>query len=137
MNACSVYPRKWGHAFSITKKGYESTRKGHIYEALATMFSNIGHLEYYILPNGLCFLEAVVLRRSVKKVPLEISQNSQKNACASVSFLIKLQAEPEACSFTKKESMAQVFSSELCWIFKNTYFYRAPLVAASGFWSFW
>ena len=28
---------------------------------------------------------------SVKKVFLEISQNSQENTCASVSFLIKLQ----------------------------------------------
>ena len=30
-----------------------------------------------------------------KKVFLEISQNSQKNTCARVSFLIKLQAPPE------------------------------------------
>ena len=36
--------------------------------------------------------EAVVKRCSVKKVLLEISQNSQKNTCARVSFLIKLQA---------------------------------------------
>ena len=30
---------------------------------------------------------------SVKKLFLEISQNSQENTCARVSFLIKLQAE--------------------------------------------
>ena len=36
--------------------------------------------------------EAVVLRSSVKKVFLEISQSSQENTCARVSFLIKLQA---------------------------------------------
>ena len=36
--------------------------------------------------------EAVVQRCSVKKVFLEISQNSQENTCARVSFLIKLQA---------------------------------------------
>ena len=36
--------------------------------------------------------EAVVHRSSVKKVFLEISRNSQKNTCARVSFLIKLQA---------------------------------------------
>ena len=35
--------------------------------------------------------EAVARRCSVKKVFLEISQNSQENACARVSFLIKLQ----------------------------------------------
>ena len=40
-----------------------------------------------------CLLkEAVVQRCSVKKVFLEISQNSQENNCAIVSFLIKLQA---------------------------------------------
>ena len=36
--------------------------------------------------------EAVVRSCSVKKVFLEISQNSQENTCARVSFLIKLQA---------------------------------------------
>ena len=37
-------------------------------------------------------IEAVVQRCSVKKVFLEISQNSQGNTCARDSFLIKLQA---------------------------------------------
>ena len=36
--------------------------------------------------------ETVVQRCSVKKLFLEISQNSQENACARVSFLIKLKA---------------------------------------------
>ena len=36
--------------------------------------------------------EAVVRRCSVKKMFLEISQNSQENTCVRVSFLIKLQA---------------------------------------------
>ena len=38
-------------------------------------------------------LEAVVQSCSVKKVFIEISQNSQENTCARDSFLIKLQAE--------------------------------------------
>ena len=37
-------------------------------------------------------IEAVVRRCSLKKVFLKISQNSQENTCARVSFLIKLQA---------------------------------------------
>ena len=37
-------------------------------------------------------LEAVVRRCSVKRVFLEILQNSQENTCARVSFLTKLQA---------------------------------------------
>ena len=52
--------------------------------------------------------EAVVQRCSVKKVFFEISQNSQENTCARVSFLIELQ------------------------VFINTFFHRTPLVAASA-----
>ena len=36
--------------------------------------------------------EAVVQRCSVKKMFLEILQNSRENTCAGVSFLVKLQA---------------------------------------------
>ena len=65
--------------------------------------------------------KAVVRGCSVKKVFLEISQNSQENTCASVSFLMK------------KETLAQVFSCEFCEISKNTFSYRTPPVAASGY----
>ena len=51
--------------------------------------------------------EAVGKRCSVKKVFLEISQNSEENTCA------------------------RVFSSEFYEISKNTFCYRTPLVAAS------
>ena len=46
----------------------------------------------------------------VKKVFLEISQNSQENACARIFFLLKLQAYE---------------------ISKNTFSYRTPPVAVS------
>ena len=59
-------------------------------------------------------------RCSVKKVFLEIPQNSQENTCARVSFLI---------NFIKIEALAQVFSYEFCEISKNTLFYRTPPVA--------
>ena len=42
--------------------------------------------------NGSQHTEAVAWRCSVKKVFLEISQNSQENLCAKFFFLIKLQA---------------------------------------------
>ena len=58
-----------------------------------------------------------------------MSQNSQENICARVSFLIKLQAEP--CNFIKKETLAQVFSCEFCDISKNTFSYLTPPVTAS------
>ena len=57
--------------------------------------------------------EAVLRRCSVKKVFLNISQS------------------PDACNFIKKETLTQVFSCEFCEIFRNTFFYRTPLVAAS------
>ena len=43
--------------------------------------------------------------------------------CARVFFLTK---------FVKKETLAQGFSCEFCEIFKNIFFLRTPLVAASA-----
>ena len=57
--------------------------------------------------NNLGPLQAVFRRCSVKTLSLEIPQNVQKNTCARVSFLIKLQAE--ACYFIRKDILAQVF----------------------------
>ena len=57
-----------------------------------------------------------------EKVFLEISQNSQKNTCARVSFLIKLQA---------LGTLAQVFSCEFCEISKNTFFTEYVWTTAS------
>ena len=37
----------------------------------------------------------------------------------------------EACNFIKKETLAQVFSSEFCEISKHHFSYRTPVVAAS------
>ena len=71
-------------------------------------------------------LEAILRRCSVKKVFLEILQNSLENTCARVSFLIKLQT-----SGLKKETLAQVFSCDFSKISKNTFYYRTVLVAAS------
>ena len=68
--------------------------------------------------NGMCitnFSEAVAQTYSVKKVFLEISQNSSENTCARVSILIKLQP------FMKIETLAQVFSGEFFEIFKNAF----------------
>ena len=60
--------------------------------------------------------EAVVQTLSVKKVFLEISQNSQENACAGVS------QRPEACNLIKVDTLAHVFSCEFFEISKNTFF---------------
>ena len=80
--------------------------------------------EYYVQST-----EVVVRSCSIKKVFLEILQNSQENTCARVSFLINLQAE--ACNFIKKETLALVFSCEFRKISKNTFSYRTPPLSAS------
>ena len=72
--------------------------------------------------------EAVARRCSVKKMFLEISQNSQGNTCARVSFLIKLQAK--ACRFIKK-TLAQKFFCEFYEISKNTCFTEHVWTTAS------
>ena len=77
----------------------------------------------------LMMTEAVVRRCSVKKVFLEISQNSQENTRARrISFLIKFL---KIRLFFKNKTLARVFSCEFCEISKNTFYYRTPLVAAS------
>ena len=58
----------------------------------------------------------------MKKLFLEVSQNSQENTCASVSFLIKLQAK-----FLRTPFLTEVAGE----ISKNTFSYRTPAVAAS------
>ena len=71
------------------------------------------------------YTEAVVQRCSVKKVLLEISQNSLENACASISFLVrfaKLLRTSNECNFIEKETLALVFSCDLHEISKNTFF---------------
>ena len=52
--------------------------------------------------------ETVAKSCSVKKVFLEVSQNSQENTCARVSFLIKLQASGLQL-YQKRDSGTGVF----------------------------
>ena len=67
--------------------------------------------------------EAVVQRCSVKKVFLEISQNSlEKQVCQSM---------PQAWTFIQKEALALVFPCEFCEFSKNTFSYKTAPVAAS------
>ena len=77
------------------------------------------------------FSEAVA-RCSVKKVFLEISQNSQENTCARASFLIKF----KVAGLIIKEALVQVLSCEFCEISKNTFSYRTNLRWLLLFFSF-
>ena len=64
----------------------------------------------------------------MKIVLLKISQNSQENTYARVSILTKFQASG---NFFKKDTLAKMLSCGFYEIFKNTFFYRIPQVAAS------
>ena len=54
--------------------------------------------------------EAVALRCSVKKLFLEISQNSQENTCVRVSFLIK---KNQSLLFLKNTSGGCFFNKQV------------------------
>ena len=64
------------------------------------------------------------------KVFLETLQNSQRNTCARVYFLIKLHAS--GCNFIKQGALALVFSCKFCEIFRNTFFTEHLRATASG-----
>ena len=70
---------------------------------------------YYCICNRITVAvfntKAVTWRCSVKKVFLEISQNSQENTC------VKL----KACNFIKKETLAQLCACEFCEISQNIF----------------
>ena len=46
--------------------------------------------------------------------------------------LFQSRCRPQACKFIKTETLAQVFSCEICEFFKNIFFYRTSLMAASA-----
>ena len=70
--------------------------------------------------------EAAAYRCSVKKLFLEISQNSVSEPLSEQS------CKPKAHNFIEKETLAPVSSCEFCKISKNTFSNRTPPVAASG-----
>ena len=109
---------------SINYKKFQNTRQGRI---ICQKFRWTVKLCIYIknskenrLEAFLKLLEATTGCVLWEKVFLEISQNSQKNTCTRVSFLIKLLAE--ACSFITKDALAQVFSCEFREISRNNLF---------------
>ena len=98
-------------------------------EKNSAVYSFLLALQATVLTRIYIVTEAVVRKCSIKNMFLEISQNSQKNTCAKVSFLIKLQ--PQTCNFIKKEALAELFSCEFCEISMNTFSYRTPPVVVS------
>ena len=109
---------------------------------LKTMITNVSYKKKLVHCfaeeiNGLVYIwtdhsEAVAQRCSVKKMFLELLQNSQENTCARVSFLIKLQTSGlQLC--LKRDSGTSVFC-EFCEISKNNSSYITTLVGAFDHW---
>ena len=63
------------------------------------------------------------------KKKIQKEKGKKVKTCIRVLFLIKFQAD--ACNYIKKETLAQVIFCGFCKIFKKTFFYRTPTVAAS------
>ena len=75
-------------------------------------------------------LEAVVQRCSIKKVSLEISQNSQENTCCQSLFFNKV-ADLTPSTLLQKRLWHRCFPANFYEISKNTFLHRIPLMAAS------
>ena len=73
------------------------------------------------------YIEAVVQRCSVKKMLLEISQNSQENTCDRGFFQNKVAGR----NFIKNEPLAQELSFNFCEMFNNTFFTEQLWTTAS------
>ena len=72
--------------------------------------------------------EAVAQRCSVKRVILEIVQNSQENTCARVSFSIKLQTP---ATLLKRRLWHRCLPANFAKLLRTFFFHRSPTVAAS------
>ena len=93
----------------------------------------VNEINLYLLNalKWLKYLEPVAPKFSVKKMPLQISQNLQENNCTRASFLTKLQAE--FFHFIKQETLVQVFFCEFCETFMTTYFIEHFRTTASEY----
>ena len=69
------------------------------------------NMVYLRIERKIKYLWKAVTRRCSENLFLEISQNSQENTCARVSFLIKLQAS--TCNFIKKKTGTGVLHIQL------------------------
>ena len=71
------------------------------------------------LANSVTVTDIFKIQKQSPEVFVKVSQNSQENTYARVSFLIKLQGSALQ-PYEKRDSL--VFSCELCNVFKNTFF---------------
>ena len=92
----------------------------------------LGHHKFpacsYRSSHWKCFIRKGVLRNFAKFTGKHLSQSVFFN---KVARLRPASCTPQACNFIKKETLAQVFSCEICEISKNIFFTEQLWVAAS------
>ena len=86
--------------------------------------------EFCLFQQELQISEAVFRRCSVKRCSLNFTKFTGKQLCQSLFFNKVADLRPA------KETLAHLFSCELCEFFKNTFFYRTTLVAFSEIYMF-
>ena len=105
---CGLFSKQESNNMAVEKEEVTVKFYGKWYFPVITWYKNIHWSKFYqqythwikrflqLLLLKICELILFKLAQtcSVKKVFLEIPQNSQENTCARVSFLIKLQASP-------------------------------------------
>ena len=86
------------------------------------------HFFFHLLVSEISFFLSSFYYTLTLKEPFSLNNHD-----TVAKILNRRWQRPEACNFIKKETLAQVFSCELCEIFKSTFFYRKPQVAASEY----
>ena len=105
-----------GSASLFMKKDFQME----LYNLLAK--SSLDSYSVFLIQESCIFQKQLLKSCSVKKVFFGSPQNSQENTC-------------EACTFLKREALAQVFSCEFCEISKNTFFIEHLCWLLLHFWS--
>ena len=67
-----------------------------------------------------------------KGIPTNFIKFTGKHLCQSLFFRKTAGLRPQACNFSKKETLAQEFSCEFCDSFKSTFFTEQLQTTVSG-----
>ena len=126
------YKNEW-EPFSAWNRSFLSEK----WKIFSTKFLSLYDLIHFHIESLLHFQKkSAIIKNSQPEVFCQkgvfknLANFTRKHLCQSIFFNNAAGLRPEAYNFIKKETLAQVFSCEFCEIFKNTFSYRTPPVAA-------
>ena len=108
----------------ITTKYLAQLSKHFSYDGKNAIFNHLGKMATLLCLVNRSSCSEVFCK---KRVLRSFAKFTGKHLCHGIFF----NKVASACNFIKKETLAQVFSCEFCEIFKSTFSYRTPSVAAS------